>query len=603
MPSQASAYNNFNQPTTALLNPLDVEAKRIAIRNALAAGSLQDQQIQGGAMDLQQRQRDMANEAQFRALYNSQPGAGTPPPVGAPAHGPGVDPLTGTALPPPPPAAVPPPTPAGAAPPQTAAHDIPDSQILGALGTKGYALIHARNEASKLAAETQETQGKLTQQNKDYWGSLAYGISQSNYNPTVIQATLSKAAAEGKQNTPEFQQFAQAVQSGNPNAVKTLAQTAIDNSGEQQKLLNERTTASAAMATAAEKTQSSNRQANDDADKRASALLASTKADPKAYAQVYASLDPATIARNNFDTPAQWTPASAGKAQQMGLSSQEQVTTAEAARRDTQTAANENARLRVEQSRLSIEQNKAKGALGSLTPNDQAIAAKLASGEFNPALLGRMPNKEGIVAGAISLNPAWTPQIYDVKKSFKEGADSTAIGGMARVLGHLDSYAKNSADLGFSPTALVGIKNGTDAQTRVARDASAISEEFGKLVKSNALTQTEADRYESALTSSREGIRSSAVDEITNLMKAQFEAKYQKYKTGTGSVLPADEFFDKHTMGLLQAHGALPDGYVAPGSAPAPSAAPAPAPSAPHGIPELGSTFNGHKVLKVTRIN
>ena len=618
MPIDTSIYDQLGRPAVPYVSPMDRQLKQIAIQNALAQGTLNNQAIQGGALTLQQQQMAMQSRAALKSYLMggaSAPGAPQGPDGPAPAQNvlaaapPSLDtdPSMGgaplPAAPPPAPgsaAAAPPP----AAPPRArpAVPTLADLTHAGVDPSDAAGLIEQFQKIDKGAADIDKVHSDTAGLLQEQIANVADAALKSNMNPAVISGLVDHFSSMGPQYAAMASGLVQKLQGMAPadqrayltalaNQPKTVeanaaALTAKSKAAEDQSLIDERKQTAGIKAV-----------------QNLSALLASAP-NEKARDSIMAKADPATVAAGNFE--AKWSPGIAARDRQIGLTSQEQVTTAEAAKRDAQTAANERAHLSIEQSRLAIEQNKAKGALGSLTANDQAIAGKLATGDFNPALLGRMPNKEAIVAGAISLNPNWTPQVYEVKKSFKDGSDSTAIGGMARVLGHLESYAKNSADLGFSPTAAVGMTDATAAQTRLGRDTSAISEEFGKLVKANALTQGEADRYEHALNSSREGIRSAAVDEITNLMKAQFESKFQKYKTGTGQVLPVDQFFDQHTQGLLQSHGALPDGYVAPG-APAPGPAPVAAPAAaappvPHGIPELGSTFNGQKVLKVERV-
>jgi hypothetical protein len=240
-----------NAPTP-LLSPLEIQARR----NALA---LQQQQLQQNSLALDATRRQMSADAAFRSLFQSAGSAPAGPanalaaPAPASATSGMYDPASGTQLP-----GAPAMTPApsgqsaqgaagmsgmsGSAAPVTAAHDIPDSQILGIYGQQGYGLIHARNEADKLAAETRDKLVETQQKVNDYFGSLAYGVSSVGFDPGAVQGALAKARANGMANTPEFQMFSSNAQ--NPDALKQLAAQAIANSQEQQKLLNERMTAS-----------------------------------------------------------------------------------------------------------------------------------------------------------------------------------------------------------------------------------------------------------------------------------------------------------------------------------------------------------------------
>src|SRR5690242_797390 len=79
-------------PVTPLLNPLDIQAKKIAIQNSLAAGGLMQQQLEGGDIALQQQRLAAQDQAATRAamlrIYGgAAPGAPAPaaPPAAAPA--------------------------------------------------------------------------------------------------------------------------------------------------------------------------------------------------------------------------------------------------------------------------------------------------------------------------------------------------------------------------------------------------------------------------------------------------------------------------------------------------------------------------------------
>jgi hypothetical protein len=105
--ASANVFSLFNHPNVELLDPYELQRRKLSIANALAAQQIQQQQIQTGAIGLEQAQRDQAADAALRAAM----GGGDPRAIRAGLPGPGV---------PAPAAAPPPPTPAsllpGAAP-------------------------------------------------------------------------------------------------------------------------------------------------------------------------------------------------------------------------------------------------------------------------------------------------------------------------------------------------------------------------------------------------------------------------------------------------------------------------------------------------------
>jgi hypothetical protein len=607
-------------PPAIAFDPLGTQAKQIAIRNALAQGTLNDQSIQSGALELEQRRRDMAADAAFRAMYGGAPPAAAgsaaplpaaapgPGPSGGPSGGPSVDPLTGTALPAPPPA--PPAAAAPGAPPAGAAPAAPpappsDADLLGVFGVKAYALIHARAEATKLNSDAAEAQGKIELANRDYWGSLAYAIKNSaqadgSFDPRVVQGVFSQAQADGKTNTPQFQQFANVLRS-NPAALGQLVDQAIAASPDQQKLLNERTTASAKERGATLNKTKADQESAQKAIVNAAGFLGSAP-NQMAYQTAFARLDPKVS--QNFPKPADWTPATPAAVRQIGLTPQEQTTSAETAKRDANTAQNEAGRLGVERARLAMEQKKAAGALGALTPNDRAIAEKLSTGDLNPSLLSRMPNKEGILAGAISLAAEkgvnWSPQIYAAKKAFTDPGSQQAVnlGTISRIVGHIGRYETNSDKLGFAPVFGLAGKDIGGTATATAEDAHAIASELEKLTSGGVGSIGQTREWQDHLRSSIPSIRQRAVDEISHLIGSQYEGMSQSYKAATGENLPVSKFVSPAGQKWMREKGIAVGGDDAAAAAPAAPAAPA----LPHGIPELGSTFNGGKVLKVTRL-
>lgn len=188
-------------------------------------------------------------------------------------------------------------------------------------------------------------------------------------------------------------------------------------------------------------------------------------------------------------------------------------------------------------------------------------------------------------AAAFQLDPSLNDERYTVNQSFKAGKDSQDIGSITRILGHLEGYANESGKVGNSLGLLTGI--GTPGTAGIRKYSQAISDEFGKLVAGKAMTQSEAAQMEHDLLSPAASTRQNAVTALKDLMGSQFEAKFQKYKTATGQDLDPSQFFDAKTQQRLQKQGLNPGGSSSGG---------------PAGVPSIGGSFNGEKVLKVTRI-
>jgi hypothetical protein len=636
-------------PPTPLLSPLDKQARQIAIQNALAAGALQQQALEGGELDLQQKRQAIAQDQAFRALFQAPSPAQQPPataPGGTPVAGgagtgpaapgnlapgsavPGVPtiaagaqgtPVNALSVAPPAAPAVPPTAapmaPAGAPPPAGAPaaaagdanpyHQVSDAQIYQIFGSKGQGLIDARNNTRKVLADTQKTQDESNKLNNDYWGHLADGLEQAKYDPRAVQGVLSQAAADGKQGTPQFQALLNAAKT-NPAAIPALASQAIAQSDEVQKQRSERLTAESRAVTATATAGKEN--AATDAATRINVLQRLADANNQdQYRAMVNGLTPAEVKLANPPDPNTWTVATKNALKNQQLTGEQSATLTEQQIRDRQTALHEaqtvgieRGRLGLEATRVGLEQRKAAGALGSLTPADQSIAQKVATGDFNPAQLGRMPNKEAIMAGAININPNWTPQAYNTKQAFfdPDKKQSQNLGTISRIVGHIGRYETNSQALGFAPAYGLGYTV-TGAQKTTSEDAHAIAGELEKLVSGGVGSQAEIDAWKKDLRSSFADTRQNAVDEISKLVGSQYEGMNQTYKAGVGMDLPVDKLVTPEGIAWMKAKGikGVPDVAAAAPGTPAPTAAPA-----PHGVPELGSTFNGQKVLRVTRI-
>lgn len=262
-----------------------------------------------------------------------------------------------------------------------------------------------------------------------------------------------------------------------------------------------------------------------------------------------------------------------------------------------QTAAYQNAQLGQGNARLQLEATRVKqegqrlkqqavtdDPVSILSQGERNLVDQIIKGETRlPAAGARNSRNQVIRAAAFQLDPGLNDERYTVNQSFKAGKDSNDIASITRVLGHLDQYAKQSDSLGNSAGLLFHLPNSAG----IRQTSSAIAEELGKLVKGGALTQTEAAQREHDLMSPIKATRDGAINSIKNLMGSQFEAKFQKYKTATGQDLDPSKFFDKGTQQRLQKQGLNPGGSSSGG---------------PAGVPTVGGTFNGEKVLKVTKI-
>lgn len=224
----------------------------------------------------------------------------------------------------------------------------------------------------------------------------------------------------------------------------------------------------------------------------------------------------------------------------------------------------------------------------------ETIAQQVANGEKK--LPRGMKGYNAISMRAQALNPNLGDQTYTTVQSYlsADGKESQKLSGITRVLGHIDEYQKNSQNLGFSPGLAAGMS--TTGNAGLKQDATAITEEFGRLVKNGALTEGEAKHYESSLLSSRQGIRDVAIKDLKNLLGSQFETSFQNYTKATGQPLPVGKMFDADTQKRLAANYPQLTSGAAAGPAASPGVTAAP------GVPSVGAMFNGEKVLKVTRV-
>jgi hypothetical protein len=254
-------------------------------------------------------------------------------------------------------------------------------------------------------------------------------------------------------------------------------------------------------------------------------------------------------------------------------------------------------------------QQKYGDALGGLSGANLAIAQKLASGDFNPAQLGRIPGKEAIMAGAIAINPAWTPQLYATKQDYTDpkGKNAQNLATISRIVGHIGRYETNSKNLGWAPAFSLGTNLGGTAAA-LGEDAHALSGELEKLVSGGVGSEGQIKQWQTDLRSAYPKVRQQAVDEVSQLIGSQYEGMQQTYKAGTGMDLPVAKYVSPAGQQWLRTKGIDVGGAAAAANpaqtTPAPvSAAPGAnaAPAAPAFKVGDTVTYQGkqHKVLAI----
>ena len=207
----------------------------------------------------------------------------------------------------------------------------------------------------------------------------------------------------------------------------------------------------------------------------------------------------------------------------------------------------------------------------SLTPQQQSIADKLASGDLNPSQLARFPDREAILAGAIA--KGWNQSTYDTKQAFDNprNKQSQNLGTISRIVGHIQRYEENSAKMGTDPIYGFG-QNLTGLQKALTEDAQAMAAELEKLFSGGVGTQAQIKEWESSLRSSFAGVREKAINEISKLAGSQFESMNQTYKTGLGKDLPLEKYVNADGRKWLKKNGINVSGeteFAAPAAEPA----------------------------------
>ena len=451
-------------------------------------------------------------------------------------------------------------------------------------------------DMKKSAADAVKANADAQTANADLAGSAAAGVRDAGYDPNILIAKVAYLDKQGAiphaqavQTTAQVQQIVQQNQ-GNPDAVKTAVKALVDPliaaSPAQRKLDAEQLTAQgAAQRGAAAQTEAGLKQEQADTQRAANVLVPALAKGPQAYQQVLATLPPAIQAKFVALGPNPTQQAIARvtmTGEQQTQADQAAANAAEAAKRDLNTANYQRIEtglraqgLQIEGARLKIEQQKAQGPLADLNPGEQGIAQKLATGEYDIKDLARFQNKEAIIAGAMTINPGWTPQIYQGLRSFTDpqGQQAKNIQTIGRIVGHIGRFEQNSKDLGVAPVfGMAGVNLGGTAKS-LGEDAHAISGELEKLVSGGVGSEGQIQQWQSDLRSTFPSVRQRAVDELSQLVGSQYEAMNQAYKSAAGADLPA-RLLSAPVRAWMKAKG-INIGSNEP-SVTAPSAAPAP---------------------------
>jgi hypothetical protein len=639
--ASANVFSLFNHPNVELLDPYELQRRKFAIANALAAQQIQQQQIQTGAIGLEQAQRDQAADAALRAAMGGGdpravragvPAPGVPAPAGAPPPTPAASVLPGAA----PgsaawspglaaPALAPPPaggdastsgpgemlasgasSPAAAAPP--APHELSDQEILGLMGAKGYGLITARNAAREKQAAYQKAAGEVELHDRDYWGSLAYAVQHSGGDPGVLQATLSQAAADGKQNTPQFQAIAGALRSGDGALVQSLISQAIAASPEQQKALFERTNAESRKAEVGNQTRKTDQELFTQKLASTGQLLSTTRSKAE-WDDVLGRVDDPKVKAEFAQIP--WSPQAPAAARQKGLNPEQQtqagqaaINAAEAARHNKVDEGLRSVQVGLEKQRLDWERG------GGATVDNPLYMQGVVNGtiQINP----RDKNFAAISAAAKAQDPTWSSDRYNNRMHYYQSITSGTLGrqltSLNQGLAHLGEYKAASDRVGMVGAMTPGLG-------RVSGDVQALNDatdtaghELTTMFAQGKGGEAETFQTQRNLRSWTQDARNTGVKQYANLIAGRVRAVAKQHAAATGEAFPVDRFIDSAAIDFLKSQGVdvyqIADdeskSYLAKSAGG--GGAPAAAAPAPHGIPDLGSTFNGGRVLKVTPI-
>jgi hypothetical protein len=213
----------------------------------------------------------------------------------------------------------------------------------------------------------------------------------------------------------------------------------------------------------------------------------------------------------------------------------------------------------------------------------QAQVKAMANGDIAiPSASSRNPQAQQLRTAVLTYDPTYTDARYKGKQNFKTSKDADNVVQLSTAMEHADKAVANSAKAGFAP--FLGNKTlEAPASGAYMQDAEFLTGEVGKLVKNGVLSVDEGNKISSGLTSARQSVRDSALNETMDLLGGKARQVFQKYKTATGQELPVNEFFDSKSQQRLSKYKIIEGG----GSA-------APATSGPAaGTVENGYRFKG----------
>jgi hypothetical protein len=506
------------QPVTQV-NPLQQAVQFQQLRNLATAGQAQQQQLQEGQLDIEAKQRQIDETKALNQAYLSA-----------------INP-DGT---------------------------IDSGKIAPGLIQSGHGNLVPKiqkgiADSQKSMADAAKANADAATAQTDFLGTVGSTLKTANYDPRLAVVKALSAAKSGAVDKNTALVFAKQVDDAltqdptGASARQIVQQNAdqwIAQSGAQQKLINERTSAQgtaqrgqAAAGELALKTQQQN--ATQAAKDRQSKLTAYALAPPAQKAEALAALSPddqKTVAGMSDDdvlhlgmTPSEIEADTRGKA-----------TAAQTAAHESVDESLSRARLGIAQQEFALKKNQQAAAddpYGSLTPAMRPVADKLAFGDLSFAQLGRFPaaTKVALMAGAVQKNPSLTASTFDTKQNFLNSSkpEGKNLQTVTRIVGHLQRFEKNSKNIGLAPAYALGV-NLSGNQNALNNDANALAEEFQKLASGGVGAEAAVDRWIKGLHSPSAEARQQSVDELSQLVGSQFEGMNQAYKAAVGEDLPLD---------------------------------------------------------------
>lgn len=567
-----------NWQTPAAFDPISQIAKIQALKNGITQQALQQQQLQNEQLTYQQNQRAFQDQQALDAAYRGA--------ITTDANG-------------------------------NVSYD--RAKVLSNVpGHLAPGIQKTLNEMDQAKATLDDTKAKAQTAQVNLLGSALLPIVDSGYDPETFKNVLTHAAGTGvidpRQAAAWMQQLGP---NPTPDQIKAALAPYLGAPGVQE-LLTKRQTADAATKRADAATQQA-----DLAKEKERVAKVSTALGAAAAAQTPQELEaarkgvtdaggtPAEVARVPMAIDAPGQPGAQAALRRSLLTAEQQTTADQAAANAKREQQNADRAARhdavMEQlgfAHLKLSQNeydqKYGDVLGQMSPNNLAIAQKLASGDFDPAQLGRMPGKEQIIAGAIQLNPNWNPQIYATKKSFTDPEKTQAknLGTISRIVSHIVQFEQNSKDMGFAPAYAYGA-NLTGGQAKLNEDAQAISGELEKLVSGGVGSVEQTRQWQKDLHSPSADARQQAINEISQLVGGQYEGMNQTYKAATGSDLPIQKYVSPAGQNWMRSKGINVQGAAQP----APGGAP-PLPSRLSAA-DVGKTYvnKAGKPIRITAVN